>query len=178
MTPDERLELVKAQVLPALTEQFGADAFTATVHRAELSITVPRERLVETVSFLKSDPRLAFDMLKDVTVVDWNRRRARFEVAYIFWSLAHNYRLRVKCLTEEKDPHVDSLVSLYESANWYEREAYDMHGVIFDGHPDLRRMFMPEDFVDPSSGEALYPLRKEFPLMGVPGSLPLPERDA
>ena len=164
-------------VLPKLDEQFGEGAFTITEHRGELSVSVPRERLVEVVGWLRDEPGLRFNMLKDVCAVDWNRRRERFELIYNLWSLDNNLRLRVKCFTEERNPHVDSLCGLFTSANWYERETYDMHGIIFDGHPDLRRMYMPEDFVDPNSGEPLYPLRKEFPMMGVPGSLPLPERN-
>jgi NADH-quinone oxidoreductase subunit C len=160
-----------------LNEQFGEGAFTITEHRGELSVSIPRERLVEVVGWLRDEPELRFNMLKDVCAVDWNRRRERFELIYNLWSIDNNIRLRVKCFTEERTPHVDSMCGLFTSANWYERETYDMHGIIFDGHPDLRRMYMPEDFVDPNSGEPLYPLRKEFPMMGVPGSLPLPERN-
>jgi NADH-quinone oxidoreductase subunit C len=177
MTLAERLDKVKGKVLPKLNEQFGEGAFTITEHRGELSVSVPRERLVEVVGWLRDEPELRFNMLKDVCAVDWNRRRERFELIYNLWSIDNNIRLRVKCFTEERTPHVDSLCGLFTSANWYERETYDMHGIIFDGHPDLRRMYMPEDFVDPNSGEPLYPLRKEFPMMGVPGSLPLPERN-
>jgi len=177
MTLAERLDNVKGRVLPKLNEQFGEGAFTFTEHRGELSVSMPRERLVEVVRYLRDEPGLLFTMLKDVCVVDWNRRKERFELIYNLWSIDNNMRLRVKCFTEERTPHVDSLVGLFTSANWYEREAYDMHGVIFDGHPDLRRMYMPEDFVDPNTGEPLYPLRKEFPMMGVPGALPLPERN-
>ena len=173
----ERLERVKSAVLPRLAEHFGADQFEVFEHRGELSIRVPRERVVELLRFLRDDQALRFDMLKDVCVVDWFRRKERFEVVYNVWSTPNSLRVRVKCFTEEKHPHVDSVTSLWTGANWYEREAYDMHGVIFDGHPDLRRMYMPEDFVDPNTGEPLYPLRKEFPMMGVPGSLPLPERN-
>ncbi len=177
MTLAERLENVKGRVLPKLNEQFGEGAFTLTEHRGELSVSIPRERLVEVIRYLRDEPSLLFNMLKDVCVVDWNRRKERFELIYNLWSIDNNLRLRVKCFTEERTPHVDSLTGLFTSANWYEREAYDMHGVIFDGHPDLRRMYMPEDFVDPNTGEPLYPLRKEFPMMGVPGALPLPERN-
>jgi NADH-quinone oxidoreductase subunit C len=177
MNLSERLERVKQLVLPRLVEQFGQDLFTAFEHRGELSITVPKERLLEVVAFLRDDASLRFNMLKDVCAVDWNRRKERFELIYNLWSTDNAARLRVKCFAEERHPHVDSLCGLYTSANWYEREAYDMHGIVFDGHPDLRRMYMPEDFVDPNTGEPLYPLRKEFPMMGVPGSLPLPERD-
>lgn len=164
-------------VLPKLTEHFGEDAFRVAEHRGELSVSIPRERLVEFVRFLKEEPTLGFNFLKDVCAVDWNRRRERFELIYNLWSIGQNIRLRVKCFTEEKSPHVDSLTGLYPAANWYERETYDMHGIIFDGHPDLRRMYMPEDFVDPNTGEPIYPLRKEFPMMGIPGALPLPERN-
>lgn len=173
----ERLERVKNAVLPRLVEHFGEGMIEATEHRGELSVRVPRQDLVEVVRFLRDEPELRFNMLKDVCAVDWNRRNDRFELIYNLWSLEQNMRLRVKCFTQEKDPHVDSLTGLFTSADWYERETYDMHGIIFDNHPDLRRMYMPEDFVDPHSGEPLYPLRKEFPMMGVPGSMPLPERN-
>lgn len=177
MTLAERLEKLTERVLPKLNEHFGEGTFTFKEHRGELSISVPRERLLEFIGFLRNEPDLKFDFLKDVCAVDWNRRRERFELIYNLWSVDHNLRLRVKCFTEERNPHVDSLTGLYASANWYERETYDMHGIIFDGHPDLRRMYMPEDFVDPNSGDPLYPLRKDFPMMGVPGSLPLPGRE-
>jgi NADH-quinone oxidoreductase subunit C len=177
MTLVERLDRVKGLVLPKLNEQFGGDGLTYAEHRGELSVSVPRERLVELVRYLKEEPALRFDFLKDVCAVDWNRRRERFELIYNLWSIDNSIRLRVKCFTEEKNPHVDSLTGLYPAANWYERETYDMHGIIFDGHPDLRRMYMPEDFVDPNTGEPIYPLRKEYPMMGIPGALPLPERN-
>ena len=81
---------------------------------------------------------------------------------YNLWSIDNSFRIRVKCFTEERDPHIDTVTDLWPSADWYERETYDMTGIIFDGHPDLRRMYMPEDFVDPTTGEPLHPLRKEF----------------
>ena len=82
----------------------------------------------------------------------------------------------MKTTVREDNPHLPTVVDIWESANWYERETYDMYGVIFDGHPDMRRFFMPEDFVD-EEGEPLYPLRKDFPLMGIPGTLPLPDKE-
>lgn len=173
----ERLERVKSAVLPKLTSHLGDDQFESFEHRGELSVRVARERLVGVLQFLRDDPTLRFDFLVDICAVDWFRRSARFEIVYNIWSINNRMRLRVKCFTEEKDPHVDSVTQLWAAANWYERETYDMSGIIFDGHPDLRRMYMPEDFVDPNSGEPLHPLRKEFPVMGVPGSTPLPERN-
>ncbi|MEM4260943.1 MAG: NADH-quinone oxidoreductase subunit C, partial [Candidatus Woesearchaeota archaeon] len=99
---------------------------------------------------------------------------------YFLYSNKFKNRLRIKVPVDESDLNCPSVVSIWESANWYERETYDMYGIIFQGHPFLRRFYMPEDFKDPISGDPLYPLRKDFPLMGIPGSLPLPpypERD-
>lgn len=175
-TRPERLQKVVETVVPRLDAEFGAEMLTWKEFRDELTLTVPKERLLDVVRFLRDDPALRFSMLKDVHAVDWYRRKDRFELIYNLFSLEHKMRIRVTCYTQEQDPHVDSLVPLYTSANWYEREAYDMHGVVFDGHPDLRRMYMPEDFVDPETGEPLYPLRKDFPMMGIPGSMPIPER--
>ena len=172
-----RLTRLNEIVRPKLNEQFGEDQLIYTEHRDELSVTIPKDGLKDVMLFLRDHDALKFSMLKDVLAVDWHRRKDRFEVSYNLFSLEHKMRLRVKCYTQENEPHVDSVVNIFSSADWYERETYDMHGIIFDGHPDLRRMYMPEDFVHPETGEPLYPLRKEFPMMGVPGSLPLPERE-
>ena len=175
-TRPERLSKLMEVVLPRVSEEFGEGNLQFVNFRDELSIVAPKEQLRDVIRFLRDHDALKFSMLKDVHVVDWYRRKERFEVIYNLFSLEHRMRVRVKCFTEESEPHVDSMTDLFASADWYEREAYDMHGVIFDGHPDLRRMYMPEDFVHPETGEPLYPLRKEFPMMGVPGSLPMPER--
>lgn len=173
----ERLTRLNETVVPRLNAQFGEEMVTYSEHRDELSVTVPRDHLKEVIRFLKEDEGLKFNQLRDVHVVDWNRRSNRFEVIYNLFSIEGRMRLRVKCFaSDDREPHVDSITELYRGADWYEREAYDMHGVFFDGHPDLRRMYMPEDFVHPETGEPLYPLRKDFPMMGVPGSMPLPDR--
>ena len=175
-TRPERLTKLNETVVPVLNRQFGEDVLRYTEFRDELSVTIPKELLKEMVQFLRDDDALKFNQLRDVHVVDWNRRKDRFEVIYNLFSIEHKMRLRVKCFADEKEPNVDSVTDLHRGADWYEREAYDMHGVIFDGHPDLRRMYMPEDYVHPETGEPLYPLRKDFPMMGIPGSMPLPER--
>ena len=175
-TRPERLKKLLTTVVPVLNGAFGDDQLLYTEFRDELSVTVPKEGLHDLLLFLRDHDALRFSMLKDVNAVDWYRRNDRFELIYNLFSLEKRMRLRVKCFTEESDPHVDSVTDLFPSADWYERETYDMHGIIFDNHPDLRRMYMPEDFVHPETGEPLYPLRKEFPMMGVPGSLPMPER--
>ncbi len=176
-TRPERLTYVSDKVLPALTEEFGEDLVAQSSYRDELSLTVSKEHLLSVISFLKEHPSLQFTMLKDILAVDWARSERRFQVNYNLYSISQRMRVRVRTFLDENSPNVDSVTGLFASADWYERETYDMHGVMFDNHPDLRRMYMPEDFVDPETGDPLYPLRKEFPVMGVPGSMPLPERD-
>ncbi|MFN5865983.1 MAG: NADH-quinone oxidoreductase subunit C [Candidatus Kapaibacterium sp.] len=147
-----------------------------TTHHGQHTITVNSSDLVDVLRELRDHPRTSFEQLVDVTAIDWfDKRTPRYEVVYFLYSITNKDRIRVKTGVPESNMHVPSVVSLWESANWYERETYDMYGVIFDGHPDLRRFYMPEDYVDPVSGEALYPLRKDYPLMGIPGAAPIPE---
>ncbi|MGE5479519.1 MAG: NADH-quinone oxidoreductase subunit C [Chloroflexota bacterium] len=141
---------------------------------SQLTIIVPREKLKDVCLVLRDSEASQFDLLLDVTAIDWNKRGARFETVYFLYSNPLKKRLRIKVPVDGKNPHCPSVIDIWESADWYERETYDMYGVVFDGHPHLRRFYMPEDFVDPETGEPLHPLRKDFPLMGVPGSLPLP----
>jgi NADH-quinone oxidoreductase subunit C len=145
-------------------------------HHGDLTLVVKLSDLIEVLSELKENPVTQFNQLVDMTVIDWAKPGERFDVVYILYSIATATHVRVKAHVREDNPHVPTAVEVWESANWYEREAYDMYGVIFDGHPDLRRFFMPEDFMD-ADGTQLYPLRKDFPLMGIPGSLPLPAKD-
>lgn len=114
-------------------------------------------------------------MLVDASAIDWyDKKKPRYEVVYFLYSNALHHRVRVKVAVDAKDLHCPSMYSIWESANWYERETYDMYGIKFDNHPDMRRFYMPEDFEDPETHEPLYPLRKDFPLMGIPDSMPLP----
>jgi len=145
------------------------------IHRNQLSVIIPREKIVDVAKELRDNPSTLFDMLVDVTAIDWlKKKNPRFEVVYFIYSLENARHIRLKVPISEKDPHCPSVFSIWESADWYERETYDMYGIIFDKHPDLRRFYMPEDYVDTETGEPIYPLRKDFPLMGVPESLPLP----
>lgn len=143
-------------------------------HHEQFSLLVEPQNLVDVCRELRDNSRTQFDQCVDVTAVDWAKKGKRFEVVVLLYSIPNKSRVRIKVPIEERHPHCPSLCEVWESANWYEREAYDMYGIIFDGHPDLRRFYMPEDFVHPDTNEALYPLRKDFPLMGIPGSLPLP----
>ncbi len=140
-------------VIPTLRERLAA---APTVFRDEVSFQVPAERLLEAARLLRDE--LGFDALLDVTAVDyWPEGRPRFHVVYQFYSYTHNVAVRLRVPVEEVAAEVPSLVGLYPSANWYEREVWDMFGIRFAGHPDLRRILMPYDWVG-------HPLRKDYPL--------------
>ena len=167
--------LTKTTVLEVLAPVCGT--VQSTEYQGEITFMIDRSDLLEAARELRDNPRTAFDILTDITAIDWFRRTNRYEVVYILFSLTRNARICLKvALPEYDDPLCPSLTDVYEAANWFERETFDMYGITFDGHPDLRRFYMPEDFVEPETGEALFPLRKDFPLMGVPGSLPMPDK--
>ncbi len=124
----------------------------------EVTVTVPRESIVDVCSFLKADH--GFDMLADLCGADRGPEDdPRFEVNYHLFSTTHYNRLRLKVLLSEDAPNVETVTTLWKTADWHERETYDLLGVIFDGHPDLRRILLPSDF----DGHAL---RKDYPLRG------------
>ena len=124
----------------------------------ELCIRVKREALVSVLTTLRDDASCRFSQLVDICGVDYPDRAERFDVVYNLLSMPHNLRVRVKVSASEATP-VPSIVSLYPAANWYEREVYDLFGILFDGHPDLRRLLTDYGFEG-------HPLRKDFPLTG------------
>ena len=127
------------------------------------TIIVPAAQLLEVARHLRDAPDAAFDLCSDVTATDWPPRLSgRFDVVYVLYSTRHRHRLRVKTIVAETQP-LPSVTSVWPSANWLEREIYDMFGVNFAGHPDRRRILMPEDWQG-------YPQRKDYPLEG-PGEL-------
>jgi NADH-quinone oxidoreductase subunit C len=128
--------------------------------RREVTIVVPRDDLLSTLASLRDDPELGFDFLSSVSCTDWPGSDPRFWLAYHLLSLEHAHRLRVKVGLPPDDPHVPTVTVPFPGANWHEREVFDFFGVVFDGHPDLRRIEMPEDWVG-------HPLRKDEPLAGV-----------
>ena len=139
--------------------------------RGDLAIEINPDRIFEVAELLKEDDELSFEMCVDVTAIDWATRKNRFTVVYHIYSLKNNFRLRLKATVKDsKEPEIDSVVPVWRSANWYERETWDMYGIKFRNHPDLRRIYLPEAF-------EYFPLRKEFPVMGIPGSLPLPKKE-
>jgi NADH-quinone oxidoreductase subunit C len=146
------------------------DAIAGTSEfRGELTIIVHASGLLAVCNALKSDPALSMDMAIDITAVDRFRAEQRFEVVYHLYSLKHKRYVRLRVPVDADPPVVDSVTGIWAAANWHERETFDMFGITFKGHPDLRRMYMPEEFEH-------YPLRKDFPTMGIPDSLPLPRR--
>ncbi|MCS7077940.1 MAG: NADH-quinone oxidoreductase subunit C [Bacteroidia bacterium] len=155
-------------VIEQIEQKYGAYILSHTKYAGEDTFLILSKDLLFFMQVLKEE--FHFEGLIDITATDRLTEEERFELAYNLVSYSQNIRIRVKTRVEEDNPHVPSLVDIWKSANWYEREAYDMMGIIFDNHPDLRRMFLPEDFI-------YFPLRKEFPLIGVQGSIPLPEKD-
>ncbi len=149
------------RVLPGVTYE-TADAIDQAV------LIVPRDGLVETVRALRDTPELNFSFLAELTAVDWWPTEPRFEVVYHFANVGiadfpapgmqgGAKRLRVKVRLSGSDAHLPTLVDLFPNANWYEREVYDLFGIVFDGHPDLRRILMPDDWDG-------HPARKDYPV--------------
>jgi NADH-quinone oxidoreductase subunit C len=130
----------------------------ASVDRDELTVTIPSSAIPDFVNFLRTDPTCRFTTLIDITAIDWPEREKRFDVVYHFLSMHLNQRIRAKAEVRE-DEIVPSITGEYQSADWYEREVFDMYGILFSGHPDLRRILTDYGFLG-------HPLRKDFPTTG------------
>lgn len=142
-----------------LAESLGDTAVTGwNVTHGELTLGVAREQVLEVLKFLKGDARCLFDCFIDIAGADYPERNKRFEVVYHLLSPRQNLRIRVKTSTDETGP-VPSVVEIFPAANWFEREAFDLYGILFSDHPDLRRILTDYGFQG-------HPLRKDFPLTG------------
>lgn len=137
-------------------------------YAGETTIEVKPAEIVKVCEVLKT--KFGFDYLADITGVDYYEDDLRFAVSYNLVSIAGRKRLRISARLPEHEPSIHTLISVWPSANWFEREVWDMFGIRFNGHPDLRRIYMPEDF-------EYFPLRKEFPLIGIAGSIQTPTPD-
>lgn len=144
------------RLIDILRARFTDEIVDAHDRLGDETIVVGRESLLEICHALRDDPELAFDFLADLTAVDYLGRVPRFEVVMHFLSSSKGHRLRLKVPVEEPDGSLPSLSGLWKSADWLEREAYDMLGIRFDGHPDLRRILMYPEFEG-------HPLRKDYP---------------
>jgi len=144
---------------PALRRLIEAlpDAVLEThAHVGDATARIDPERVVQVARLLRDDPELEFEMLTDLTAVDYLGEEPRFEMVYHFYSVARNHRLRIKARVPEEPAEIGSLVDVYASANWMEREVWDLYGIRFKGHPDLRRILLYEEFEG-------HPLRKDYP---------------
>ncbi len=157
----ERLDILKSKLQGYITE---TDDITGTP-----GFYIDKEKIIEACKILKEDTDLNFNSLVDAVSVDRFRKKERYEMIYNIISIESNERVFVKIRLESRNPEMQSLSQVWKSADWYEREAYDMMGINFINHPDLRRMYTHENY-------KYHPLRKDFPLMGIPGSIPLPNK--
>ncbi len=151
--------------LEILLKRFPEAILETGLPQGDAVAVVQREALLNVLEFLKSDIRLQFDMLADITAVDYMGRDPRFDVVYHLVSLPLKHRLRIKVRVDEADAVVQSATPLWNSANWLEREVWDMFGIRFSGHPDLKRILMYEEF----QGHPLkkdYPIQRRQPLIG------------
>jgi NADH-quinone oxidoreductase subunit C len=144
------------RVLDRLKEAFGDAIISATAPSGDEKALVARKDYQRVAAFLRDDPACAFDMFVDLTAVDYPKDEERFEVWLRLYSIKHGHRICLATRAPEDDPRVDTVSGLWKGANWFERECYDLIGVIFEGHPNLTRILMYEPFEG-------HPLRKDYP---------------
>ncbi len=143
------------ELVKRFRDKFGATLLEATEDRRQAILTAERARLVEMTQYLRDEEK--FDMLSDLTAVDWPKREKRFDVVLNLYSFARNERLRLKVHAADAE-EVPSVVSVWPAANWQEREVFDMFGIVFSGHPDLKRILLPDEWQG-------YPLRKDYDIL-------------
>jgi len=144
-----------------LADRVRARHADVVVARDEVTLFLEREELLSALDGLREDPELSLDFLSSLTATDWPGREPRFWIVVELLSIAHHHRVRVKVGVPEDDARVPSLASMFPTADWHEREVYDFYGIEFEGHPDLRRILLPD-------GWEGWPLRKDEELGGVP----------
>lgn len=146
------------EMLKKVRDEFSEEILWFVCFRDECTITVKKEKIKDILSYLKNTSGLEFDYLVDLTAVDYlGFREPRFDVVYHLMSTKYRYRIRIKAQVSEHESCIDSVTDLWATANWFERECYDMFGIEFRKHPDLRRILLPEDWRG-------YPLRKDYPV--------------
>lgn len=153
------------QAIDGLSENFADNIINVYQSTGDTFVVVEASSIVEVCNYLKEEQHFVY--LTDIFGIDRFTSEERFEVVYNLVSLRNRERIFVKIRLPEEHPAAESVTGVWKSADWMEREVYDMFGVRFNNHPDFRRIYMPEDF-------DYYPLRKEFPLLGIPGSIELP----
>ncbi|MBI3755020.1 MAG: NADH-quinone oxidoreductase subunit C [Deltaproteobacteria bacterium] len=141
-----------------IKEKFGSSVLDTVIFRDEATHLIKKDSLIEICQLLKNDSELQFNFLSDIAGADCFPQRPRFEVAYHLYSIPQKHRIRLKIKIEDGET-IPSVTSIWKTADWAEREAYDMFGIIFEGHPNLKRIYMPDDWEG-------FPLRKDYPLKG------------
>ena len=160
--PPAITDLDQLKVQPPLARLLAWNSVAVTgakLDRGELSITISRPFIREAAAILRDDPELQCNYLADLTCVDWYPAEPRFEVVYHLLSIPFQARVRLKVQLAGGDPRLESVTSVWPSANFYEREVFDLFGICFDGHPYLRRIMLPENWEG-------HPLRKDYPVEG------------
>ena len=152
--------LAPNDIAEKIKEKFADQVIEVVEFRDQVSVIVKRDQILSILKFLHDDPLLSLNHLQDLTAVDYSKKKEiRFEVVYNLYSIRHRHKIRIRAQVPENDTKIDSVVPIWSGANWHERECYDMFGITFTGHPDLRRILMPEDWEG-------FPLRKDYPLKG------------
>ena len=152
--------LAPNDIAEKIKEKFADQVVEVVEFRDQVSVIVKRDQILSILKFLHDDPLLSLDHLQDLTAVDYiKKKEIRFEVVYNLYSIRHRHKIRLRAQVPENDTKIDSVIPIWSGANWHERECYDMFGITFTGHPDLRRILMPEDWEG-------FPLRKDYPLKG------------
>ena len=144
------------KILTALKKKFDTVILRTESRLGDEVVYVPPEKLLEVAAFLRDEPTMSFDSPVFCTCIDHFGKEPRFEVCYQLRSLRHGHRIRIKICVKEEEPNIPTLSGIWPGFNWQERETFDMYGIHFDGHPDLRRIYMYDEFVG-------YPLRKDYP---------------
>ena len=148
------------EIANALEAEFASDVVEVKAFRDQVAVTVNRDVIDGVCRWLRDQPGIEMNYLSDLCAVDYPESELRFEVVYNLYSLSHRHRIRVKARLPEKDLVIDSVVAVWRGADWFEREAFDLFGIEFRNHPDLRRLLLPDNWRG-------YPLRKDYPLKGL-----------
>ncbi|KWT92058.1 NADH-quinone oxidoreductase subunit C [Candidatus Magnetominusculus xianensis] len=147
------------KIAETLKGEFADDVIAVKEFRAQTGVTLKKDNILQIARRLHDAPEFKFDLLKDLCGVDYKKiKNPRFEVVYNLYSITHRHSLRLNVQVSDKES-IQSVVSVWKTADWHERECFDMYGIVFDGHPDLRRILMPEDWDG-------YPMRKDYPTAG------------
>ncbi len=148
------------KVLDRMLEGLGKEVVESTCsHRGDETATIRAGDIARACRFLKDDPECSFEMLSDVTCVDWIEEEPRFEIVYHLYSVSKKHRVRLKARVSIESPTLPTVTGVWRGADWFEREVYDMYGILFEGHPNLRRILLYPEFEG-------HPLRKDYPLNG------------